>query len=308
MISRKSTKALAELYDATFGRMKSSGGYSDSSYYYVLETDRLYDFLYENDFDPWLLNAVKALNATKERGLKEFIMELHTGETVASATPNMDWDQRSKLGQAFIKDLAEAILNKVNKPDSYVGIVPYAATTEYKLMQNLLSELELDGYIYRDGTLFFTEAAVLDTKEEEGILEKLCKDVELNNLDTILHHLKLSHDHYINERWDDCISNSRKVMESILQEIASKHHIIVNVNKLSDSIYSKPFEVRNYLEKNELIEPKEKKAIAEVYGVLSSTGGHPYIAEKDQARLMRHLSLTFSQFALLRFQGFINQS
>jgi hypothetical protein len=62
-------------------------------------------------------------------------------------------------------------------------------------------------------------------------------------------------------------------------------------------------EVRDYLERENLLEAKEKKALAEVYGLLSNTGGHPYIAEKDQARLMRHLALTFTQFILLRLQG-----
>ena len=38
---------------------------------------------------------------------------------------------------------------------------------------------------------------------------------------------------------------------------------------------------------------------------MSDTGGHPYMAAKDQARLMRHLALTFSQFVLLRLEGYI---
>jgi hypothetical protein len=32
---------------------------------------------------------------------------------------------------------------------------------------------------------------------------------------------------------------------------------------------------------------------------------HPFIARQDQARLMRNLSLTFSQFVLLRLEGAI---
>ena len=53
--------------------------------------------------------------------------------------------------------------------------------------------------------------------------------------------------------------------------------------------------------RNKILEKKEKEAIAKVYGLLSDTGSHPYIADRDQARLMRHLSLTFSQ--LTRFQN-----
>jgi hypothetical protein len=46
-----------------------------------------------------------------------------------------------------------------------------------------------------------------------------------------------------------------------------------------------------------------KEALAKVYGLLSHTGGHPYMAQNDQARLLRHLALTFSQFAMLRLRG-----
>jgi hypothetical protein len=40
-----------------------------------------------------------------------------------------------------------------------------------------------------------------------------------------------------------------------------------------------------------------------VYGLLSHTGAHPYMAENDQARLLRHLALLFAHFAMLRLQG-----
>jgi len=36
---------------------------------------------------------------------------------------------------------------------------------------------------------------------------------------------------------------------------------------------------------------------------LSETGAHPYMAESDQARLLRQLSLTLSQFVLLRLEA-----
>jgi hypothetical protein len=61
--------------------------------------------------------------------------------------------------------------------------------------------------------------------------------------------------------------------------------------------------VRDYLERSGLLESKEKEALAKVYGPLSHTGGHPYMAQNDQARLLRHLALTFSQFAMLRLRG-----
>jgi hypothetical protein len=92
-------------------------------------------------------------------------------------------------------------------------------------------------------------------------------------------------------------------MEGILKEIAAKYCFAKTGNRLGDSTYRQPSAVRDYLESEELLAAKEKKALAAFYGLMSETGSHPYIAEKDQARLLRFIALTFSQFCLLRLQG-----
>src|SRR5262249_39623997 len=117
------------------------------------------------------------------------------------------------------------------------------------------------------------------------------------------HTLELSETHYVAGHWDDCIANSRKFLEAVLQESAARHHVTKLGRPISNTLSERPVEVRNYLEAKGLIEPKEKEAIAKVYGLMSNTGSHPYIAQKDQARLLRYMALTFAQFALLRLQG-----
>ena len=47
---------------------------------------------------------------------------------------------------------------------------------------------------------------------------------------------------------------------------------------------------------------------ASVCGLLSHAGGHPYMAQSEQARLLRHLVLTFSQFVMLRFKSKLDSS
>jgi len=274
--------------------MQTAGGRRN---YYRLKVDALYDFLYEHDYDAWFINAAHNLRISDDRALKEFIMRLHTGETVATVTPEWTWPQRAQLGQRLLRDLAEDILILNHTQDKYL---PSKAK---ELLPKLLSELELDGYIFRDKNLYFTEAAVLDTEGEEGILEKLIKDLSLDNQDVMKHTLELSETHYLDEKWDDCIANSRRFLESVLQEIAAKQHMRKTGKPIASSVYDRPVEVRNYLEEQSLFEPKEKEAISKVYGLMSDTGSHPYIAQKDQARLMRYLALTFAQFALLRLQG-----
>jgi hypothetical protein len=300
MLSRKTTRILADCYDKVFsGRRTVSGPYGRSSRSkYCLKKEALYDYLFERDYDAWLLNAVKGL-VGRERQLEEFLMRLHTGETLASVTPDWTWEQRRELGQRLLTNLAKDIL--VYTPN----LGGRASTDVDSKTSQLLSQLELDGYLFRDGKLYHTEAAVLDTEHEQGILEKLIGDLRLDNDQVMKHHLELSETHYLEGKWDDSIANSRKFLESVLQEAAARHHVFKTGQPLADPTYCSPVAVRDYMSTKGLVEPKEKEAIAKVYGLLSGTGGHPYIAEKDQARLMRHLALTFAQFALLRLQGSI---
>lgn len=73
--------------------------------------------------------------------------------------------------------------------------------------------------------------------------------------------------------------------------------------EIPEATFSRPARVREYLESSGLLESKEKEALSSVYALLSETGSHPYMAASDQARLLRHLALTLSQFVLLRLKG-----
>ena len=66
--------------------------------------------------------------------------------------------------------------------------------------------------------------------------------------------------------------------------------------------------MRQYLERQGIFERKERESIDKLYGLLSETGAHPYMAESDQARLLRQLSLTLSQFVLLRLEAALTNS
>lgn len=298
MISRRSGRILAEAFSARFY------GYHDGSYgsrTARVHSDLLYDFLYDHDYSSWFCNASKFPHTV--RLLKEFFMQLHTGETQAKSTPKWSWEQRQQLGQKYLRDLAEDFLNWYE-----VSATAYEKKQVADAVLALLENLSLDGYVYRDHQLLTPEADVLDAREEAGVLEKLYGDLRLANKPTALHHLKLSEEHYLNGRWDDCIGNSRKFLEAVLREVAATHSSVVLTEDLALRTYEPPAAVRDYLEKKGLLEAKEKEAIAKVYGLLSNTGGHPYMAEKDQARLLRHLALTFSQFVMLRLQGAVSGS
>jgi len=263
-----------------------------------MSSDRLYDFLFDHDFPAWLCNASK--RPVRSQTGKEFFMKLHTGETQAPATKEWSWEQREKLGQVYLEKLASDFLSAT---PSELNRSYGADERVDKAKRVIMQHLELDGYRRVHGRLLAPESDVLDTREEQGVLEALYKRLGLANLDTAMHCLKLSEDNWLESHWDDCIANARRFLECTLQETAAAHSRRVKATTLPDSTYSRPARVREYLEREGLIEPQEMKAIREVYGLLSGTGSHPYIAAKDQARLLRQIALIYSQFIMLRLEG-----
>ena len=298
MISRKSTKTIADAYSSHFTYYYRLNASRSSSY--RVHREDLYDFLYINNFEAWLLNSITAITIYDSRSLIEFILKIHTGESSVNATPQWTWPNRQALGQRILKDLAECLIRqRLNNPDFELHTDKDINSVD--LMQRTL---ELDGYIYRDNVLWIPEETVIGEAEEQGVLENLINALNLSDIPTLKHHLELSASDYQESHWDNSISNSRKVLEGVLSQAAALHSIIKDGKEISPKLLERATDVRDYLERSGILEKKEKETLSSVYGLLSDTGGHPYIAGRDQARLMRHLALTFSQFVLLRLEGF----
>ncbi len=181
--------------------------------------------------------------------------------------------------------------------------------TSFEINDQLLgmkAELDLAGYVFENGVLRKPEMDAIDVKEIVGVLEGLYGDLNLPNKDIAFRNLNLSEEYFLTEKWEDCISNARKFLESCLVGVAQKYNEVKFKTSLDVKTCERPVSIREYLEKNKLLETREKEALDKIYGLLSHTGSHPYMAKDDQARLLRNLALTFSQFALLRFKGFLN--
>lgn len=161
----------------------------------------------------------------------------------------------------------------------------------------------MDGYVYRDGNLFPVESAVLDVQTEQGYLESLVTQLRLKDPVTIKHHIQLAEEHYVSRKCSDSIGNSRHFLEAILVQVLERVSGKLNRN-LHTNVYKNATTTRDHLQIEGLLTQDEKETIGRIYGLLSNTEGHAYIAEKDQARLMWHLALTCSQFVLLRYEGF----
>lgn len=293
MISRRTAVAIAESYVKRFSHRGSGLGYSRSPG--TVYDDSLYDFLFENNFQAWFCNSVRRLRLP--RSLKDWAMRIHTGETLSQATPDWGWDARQKLGQRYLFDLAESFLKWFDTADSFY-------TNRYQAVRDdLVNALKLDGYVYREGELLCPEADVLNVEEEKRFLHRLYQALSLGREPEAFSFLDLSEKHYAESRWEDCISNSRKFFELVLYEVANRHGVIKTGTEPSPTDIDRPVKVRTYLEREGLIEQKEREAVDKIYGLLSHTGSHPYMAQDDQARLLRQLSLTVSQFVMLRLEG-----
>lgn len=308
MISRKSTKLLAELYEYEFTETTT------------IKLSDFSDFLYERDYSPEFMQTAKQALRTLVRPV-DFIKQIHTGESLNQMTINWNSTDKIELGQNLLKKLAEDIINIYeDKKPNIITILPGEKNDTsletikmlnkriikpFTMIGSLKKQLELDGYIYRDGVLYFSESSVIKEKEEQSYLQLLINSLPLNNKIIILNHLDLSEEHYLNGKWGDSISNSRNFLEAILDNVAqyihTKKHL---VTKTPD----RAVKVRDFLEEQGFINAKEKEAIYRMYGLVSETGAHPNMAEQDEARLMRHLCLTFSQYILLTFETYLKNN
>ena len=295
MISRKATMAIADAYTKKFSGRSSSSRPIEEVY-----RDHFYDYLYEHDYEAWFCNMVKRISTI--RGLKEWLLKIHTGESFVSATPNLPWDERKKLGQIYLKKLARDFIVWYREQANYL-VESYKAAYE-----EIIRRLEIDGYVFQNGELRQTEVEVLDVEAETGLLESLHSELGLSDRQQTFEFLKLAEDHYVAGRWSDCIGNARKFFEAVLQQVANKHSIVTKGMAIAASNLDRPVAIREYLENETLLEKKEREAVDKIYGLLSHTGGHPYMAEQDQARLLRQICLTMTQFIMLRLQGALAMS
>jgi hypothetical protein len=295
MISRRTTHHVQMLYDLVFTE--------DMGFGPVLHKEKLHDFLYEDDHEGSFLDLYKRQVETPA-DLKNLILNLHTGMAWVSKTQTLE--TKKQIGQQFIKHLALSMLRLLDP--YHLDFNVQIPNDPELLSEGLKNALVLDNYIYKNDELLPIESSVIDEEQEQSYLESLLDSLTLADPQTIRHHLKLSEEHYIDSKWDDSISNARKVLDGILTQIASKLYSNVNNRPIPPEMLKNATDIRNFLERQNVITKVEREALDKNYGALSATGGHPYIAEKDQARLMRHLALTFSQFVLLRYQGFLSQN
>jgi len=295
MISRKSAAGIAAAYYKLF---TSSGRYSSGQRYTSVQSRQIYDFLYENEYRAWFCNQPSKFHEGSQ--LDKWLKRIHTGESLYEATSNCTWEQRQALGQELLRNMARDFHRWYLKQDSfYLG--------EYQnVHDNLLRQLELDGYVFRGNDLVEDEAEPIDTVEETGLLASIHSSLGLTSRDSIFQFLTVAEDHYREGRWRDCITNCRNFHEMILRQVVIRHAGVKGTPVKPNDVERAAW-VRDYLKKGGLIDEDEHDALRNVYGMLSDKGPHPTsMAEKDHARLLRNLSLVMTQFVMLRLGAVLN--
>lgn len=284
-LSRRTTRILADLYVSTFTKYARS---SRASVTVLIDTKALYTCVYEADCEAWLCSNIER-QSTDER-LHPFILKLHTGESVNA--PTWGLPQRVKYGQKMLLELCTAILRA---DDDTVG------DDELK---GLRSALELDGYVFRNGKLLRAEGETQDVEAERGELAQLYVDLRLPNRAIVEDCLAKSEEHYAAGNYRDCIANARHYVEKILHDVATEW----SKRPGEPPLIIKPGQpaagpCRNYLKDVGVFSEDEKNVFKELHGLLSGTGGHPALPEREAARVFRRLATSMGLYALLQYQA-----
>lgn len=201
MLSRQTALAIASAYTNRFSSTsRVSRGHPTEEVY----REELYDFLFEQEYEAWFCNLAK--KHFRIRPLLEWIMKIHTGESLYEATKDWTWEQRRMLGQRFLRDLARDHLRwfEAERGESFFDR-DYAEDATI-----LLRRLELDGYVLKDSELLQQQDDVLDVEKERGILQSLFTAAKLERAGDAFEFLRLAEEHFVASRWSDSISNVRK--------------------------------------------------------------------------------------------------
>ncbi len=262
---RNRTKLLlAEAVESFFEYMGNTQPFS-----MTYRTDWFWEFLYWHEYPPQVLEKAGRLVAGR-RVIRYFVLELS-----------------EDLQLKMIEDVVEHSTSDRRQIDTHNG---------WRL-RSLEAQLELDGYRISNGKLQKHEAAAVDKKEIEGVLQALFKDLELERIDDLSKSLSTADEHYVAQRWGDSIKHVRDSMETVAEAILRKL-------KPSAEHKTRSFgDKADVFVKSGLIDKQLKNVLCANYSLLSEWGGHVNYSEHDHAFVCRFYALTSVHNLLLSYQG-----
>lgn len=139
---------------------------------------------------------------------------------------------------------------------------------------------------------------IVETTRTSHNIRILAETLNFKLSNIILDALKKIDDHLLSERWADAATNTRKILEACVGEIADRlFSEKSNLHKLAKQP-KKPIEIRLFLNNIGFISKSELNLINAAYGFLSEVGAHPHNTTPDQANLAVTNGLALAEFVL----------
>jgi hypothetical protein len=290
MLRNRSVLSLALLAEACFRQMGTRDG--GKTYFFWDLTEQFADLLFEKEHPPAVEHYVRSLNSARG-ACKTFILGAWKG--YADSAFAVEDPAGGARERNFVK-LAQDLIDYAGKRnDAMAGI------TSRLQVKALVRNLELDGYELRDARLVAIDEHAFSVEEIEPLLIRLCRDVGIPTAQ-IEKELKECEDQYVAEKWGASIASARHLLEHVLQE-AARHWLPTRQVSPSDGDLRRAAHVRDELKRTGFMDEKEHRFIGALYGLLSDQGGHPNMAERQNALICRQYALSATQFVLLRLKS-----
>lgn len=189
----------------------------------------------------------------------------------------------------------------------------------YRTLKILFSKIQADSDVKSFKRLEIAEELACDQKNLEKLHDFVIVDFPeikkfINNINYFIDKFKLKHeiiiskslhsieDHLLAERWGDAASNTRKVLESTLHEVA----LLVSPKKTGSKKIpideKNPASIRNFLKERGVLKDSEFKLITATYSFLSDVGAHPHKTTSNQANLAVSSGLSATEFVLQKLK------
>lgn len=294
-VSRRTALVVAKAYSRAFTRTVLTRTYQEEQ---RINSDALHDYLFNEDYPPKLVSIFAGF--WQPRKMEEFIMYLQEGQSVQHFAPASDDYARKLIGHETLRLLGGTILRFMEQVMKEAPLETVKDVQEY--YDSLLRLFELDGFQFLEGRLIPMESDSKPAEEERKGIQVLYAALSLPNEVLLKTDLQTAEEHYLNGKWDDCVSNVRQVLELVLKDVARDTVTKLGYPPISDVDLKKPVMVRNHLEKNGLLGKDEMQTINSSYGFMSGVGSHPALGRQDQARLMRRMGMLLAEFVLIRYK------
>lgn len=250
--------------------------------------------LYEAGIDRKLLDHAERDYDTDP---KTFLPAIHDGSIPAyvyrgngSWEPTPNDDDRAR-GQHLLILFGEVALQFAHE-------LPDHLTPEKEAAAELLASLQLDGFEMVSGRLVPATLKGMNLEQEDDFLIRLIKSIAPPNMDVIHNHHQQADETFVNGNWGSASSETRNFFIAVLRGL---RHVATSKGGLKPLTAGNDKNLIEDFRKVGLLTEEEKEAVLKLWVLLSFSGPHVGIQDRDRTRLTRLLVLGIAQWLCLKF-------